>query len=153
MSKPTQKYLFLHRSEPGHGHGHGKPSPEQMQAMFAKWNAWKEKFKENIVDWGDKLKSEGKVVGTAGVTDGPFVEAKEIIGGFMIVSAESLEHDQGVLERLLGHHQGRAGFYLGVNHRVQDSFRQSGNGQRDAAGGCLAGRRSAQPFSLLSLTV
>lgn len=40
---------------------------------------------------GDKLKSEGKVVGAATVTDGPFVEAKEIVGGFMIVSAESLE--------------------------------------------------------------
>ena len=38
MAKPTQKYLFLHHSEPGHGEG--KPSPEQMQAMFAKWSAW-----------------------------------------------------------------------------------------------------------------
>ncbi len=39
MPKPTQKYLFLHRSQPGHGHG--EPSPEQMQAMFAKFNAFK----------------------------------------------------------------------------------------------------------------
>jgi hypothetical protein len=90
MPIPTQKYLFLHRSEPGHGHG--QASPEQMQAMFAKWNAWKEKFKDNIVDWGDKLEAGGKIVGPAGVSDGPFVEAKEIIGGFMIVAAESLEH-------------------------------------------------------------
>jgi hypothetical protein len=90
MPKPTQKYLFLHRSQPGHGQG--QPSPEQMQAMFAKWNAWKEKFKDNIVDWGDKLKSGGKIVSASGVSDGPFIEAKEIIGGFMIVSAESLEH-------------------------------------------------------------
>ena len=90
MPKPTQKYLFLHRSEPGHGQG--KPSPEQMQAMFAKWNAWKEKFKDNIVDWGDKLKSEGKIVSASSVSDGPFVEAKEVIGGFMIVTAESLDH-------------------------------------------------------------
>ena len=92
MPKPTQKYLFLHRSEPGRSQpGQGEPSPEQMQAMFAKWNAWKEKFKDNIVDWGDKLRSEGKIVSASGVSDGPFVEAKEIIGGFMIVSAESLE--------------------------------------------------------------
>jgi hypothetical protein len=90
------KYLFLHRSAPDHagatsGSTSGeKPSPEQMQAMFAKWNAWKEKFKDNIVDWGDKLKS-GKVVSAAGVSDGPFVEAKEIIGGFMIVQADSME--------------------------------------------------------------
>jgi hypothetical protein len=96
MPKPTQKYLFLHRSQPGHG----QPSPEQMQVMFAKWNAWKEKFKDNIVDWGDKLKSDGKVVSTSGVSDGPFVEAKEIIGGFMIVSAESLEHAVAIAQEM-----------------------------------------------------
>ena len=28
----------------------------------------------------------------SGVADGPFVEAKEVVGGYMIVSAESLEH-------------------------------------------------------------
>src|SRR6266852_8241356 len=98
MSTPTQKYLFLHRSEPGHTHG--QPSPEQMQAMFAKWNAWKEKFKDNIVDWGDKLKSDGKIVSTSGVNDGPFVEAKEIIGGVMIVSAESLEHAVAIAQEM-----------------------------------------------------
>ena len=94
MTKPTAKYLFLHRAPIAPAQGEqqqGQPSPEQMQAMFAKWNAWKEKFKDHIVDWGDKLKAEGKVVGTSGVSDGPFVEAKEIIGGFMIVSAESLD--------------------------------------------------------------
>lgn len=86
------KYLFLHRSASETTAGATeKPSPEQMQAMFAKWNAWKDKFKDNIVDWGDKLKSTGKVVSASGVSDGPFVEAKELIGGFMIVQAESIE--------------------------------------------------------------
>src|SRR6266852_5059246 len=98
MSTPTQKYLFLHRSEPGHTHG--QPSPEQMQAMFAKWNAWKEKFKDNIVDWGDKLKPGGKIVTSSSVSDGPFVEAKEIVGGFMIVTAESLEHAAAIAQEM-----------------------------------------------------
>jgi hypothetical protein len=61
-----------------------------MQQMMTKWNAWKEKFKDNIVDWGDKLKPGGKIVSPTSVSDGPFVEVKEIIGGFMIVTAESL---------------------------------------------------------------
>lgn len=94
MTNPTaKKYLFLHRGSPDHAASAGdKPSPEQMQAMFAQWNAWKDKFKDNIVDWGDKLKSTGKLVTSSGVSDGPFVEAKEIIGGFMIVQADSMEH-------------------------------------------------------------
>src|SRR5437868_1023997 len=84
---PTQKYLCIQRGQPGQGE---KPSPAQMQEMYAKFNAWKEKFHENIVDMGGKL-GGGKVVSTEGATDGPFVEAKEVIGGYMIVSAESLE--------------------------------------------------------------
>ena len=40
---------------------------------------------------GGKLKPGGKVVTTSGATDGPFVEAKEIVGGYMLVSAESVE--------------------------------------------------------------
>jgi hypothetical protein len=84
---PKQKYLCIQRGQPGKGE---KPSPAQMQEMYAKFNAWKEKFQENIVDMGGKL-GGGKVVTTQGATDGPFVEAKEVIGGYMIVSAESLE--------------------------------------------------------------
>ena len=56
---PSQKYLFLHRSPPDNQQ---PPSPAQMQEMFAAFNAWKEKFKDNIVDMGDKLKPGGKVV-------------------------------------------------------------------------------------------
>ncbi len=98
MPKTTQKYLFLHRSPPGPGGA--QPSPEQMQAMFAKFNAFKERFKDHIVDWGDKLKPGGKIVGAAGVSDGPFVEAKEIVGGFMIVSAESLDEAAAIAKEM-----------------------------------------------------
>jgi hypothetical protein len=66
-----------------------------MQEMYAVFNAWKEKFRANILDLGDSLKPGGKVLSASGVTDGPFVELKEIVGGFMIVAAESYE---GALE-------------------------------------------------------
>jgi hypothetical protein len=85
---PKRNYLCIQRSQPGKGE---KPSPAQMQEMYAKFNAWKEKFQEKIVDMGGKLKGGGKIVTSEGATDGPFVEAKEVIGGYMIVSAESME--------------------------------------------------------------
>src|SRR5258705_11288438 len=84
----TRKYLCIQRSQPGKQQ---PPSPAEMQEMYAVFNAWKEKFKENILDMGGKLKSGGKIVSASGVTDGPFVEVKEIVGGFMIVAAESYE--------------------------------------------------------------
>ena len=82
-----KKYLCIQRSQTGGEFE--KPSPAQMEEMFAKFNAWKDKFQANIVDMGGKL-GEGKVVTSEGATDGPFVEAKEIVGGFMIVEAESM---------------------------------------------------------------
>ena len=83
----TQKYLCMYRSAPSQN----KPSPAQMQEMFAAFNQWKEKFKANIVDMGSKLKPSGKVVAPSGVTDGPYAEAKEIVGGFMIIAADDYD--------------------------------------------------------------
>lgn len=61
-----------------------------MEEMYAKFNTWREKFQSNIVDMGGKLGS-GKVVTSEEATDGPFIEVKEVVGGFMIVQADSLE--------------------------------------------------------------
>jgi hypothetical protein len=95
---PSQKYLLLQRS-PTDG---AAPSPARMQEMYAVWTAWKEKFKDDIVDWGAKLGRGGKVVSAAGVMDGPFVEAKEIVGGYMIITAESPEHAAEAAREMLG---------------------------------------------------
>ena len=84
---PKQNYLCIQRSQPGGKRD--KPSPAQMEQMYAKFNAWKERFQKNIVDMGGRL-GGGSIVTSESATDGPFVEAKEIIGGFMIVSADSL---------------------------------------------------------------
>jgi hypothetical protein len=84
-----RKYLVLFRNQPTGGQS--SPSPEQMQQMFAAYNAWKEKFKDAILDMGDKLKPGGRVLTASGIADGPFVEAKEVVGGYMVVSAESYE--------------------------------------------------------------
>ena len=95
---PTQKYLCIHRSAPGKQQQ--QPSPAQMQEMYAAFNAWKEKFKANILDMGGKLKPGGKMLAASGVTDGPFVEAKEIVGGFMIIGAESYDRALEVVREM-----------------------------------------------------
>lgn len=85
---PTRKFLCLHRSST---EKRTPPSPAQMQEMFALWNSWKEKFKAEILDMGGKLLPGGMVVTASAVIDGPFVEAKEIVGGYMIIAAESYD--------------------------------------------------------------
>ena len=95
---PKQKYLCIQRSQSGKSE---KPSPAQMQEMYAVFNAWKDKFRQNIVDMGGRL-GGGKVVTSEGATDGPFVEAKEVVGGFMIISAASLEEAMQVARECPG---------------------------------------------------
>lgn len=84
------KYLCLQRGLPGGGGGAEKPSPAQMQEMYEKFNAWREKFQSNLVDLGGRL-GTGRLALPTPAPDGPFVEVKELVGGYMIVSASNLE--------------------------------------------------------------
>lgn len=85
----TQKYLFIYRN-PAEPAMQQEPSPAEMQQLYAQWTAWKDKFKDEIVDLGDGLKPGGKLVRAGATTDGPLVESKEVLGGYSIVQAHSL---------------------------------------------------------------
>ena len=85
-----RRYLCIQRSQSAEQANHERPSPAQMEQMYSQFHAWKEKFEQNLIDLGGKLEG-GKVVTATGATDGPFVEAKEVIGGYMIVEAENLD--------------------------------------------------------------
>jgi hypothetical protein len=69
-------------------------SPEEMQAQMGKWFAWIEKLRktEQYVS-GEPLLPGGKLVSGPGgktVTDGPYTEGKEVVGGFFIIKARDL---------------------------------------------------------------
>ena len=40
---------------------------------------------------GSRLRTEGKVVSKRGMTDGPFTESKELVGGYWFIVADSLD--------------------------------------------------------------
>jgi hypothetical protein len=84
------RYLCVQRSLPTAVTDSERPSPAQMQEMYAKFGAWAEQFKDRIVDMGGKL-GAGKLIAAEAPADGPFVEVKELIGGYMIVSGKSLD--------------------------------------------------------------
>jgi hypothetical protein len=85
----NQKFLFIYRRPANQNDA--PPSPEEMQKSMASWYAWRDRYKSQIVSFGDGLKPEGRVLTTASVTDGPYVEAKEVVGGFSIVAAPGYE--------------------------------------------------------------
>ena len=82
------EYVFLYRNG-------DKLSPEVMQAQMGKWNVWLKELGEKGVlkAAGQPLERSGKLVSGAKrtVTDGLFAEAKDVIGGFSIVTAKNLD--------------------------------------------------------------
>ena len=85
---PTQKYLVMLRNVPGKQQ---PPTPAEMKEMYGAFSAWQTKFASNIADMGGKLRPGGKVVTPSQVMDGPFAETKEVVAGFMVITAESYE--------------------------------------------------------------
>ena len=69
-------------------------SPEEMQKSMQKWLAWFKELGEkgHIKYPGHPLERTGKVVRGKNrmVSDGPFVEVKDLVSGFIIVSAADL---------------------------------------------------------------
>jgi hypothetical protein len=71
-----------------------QPSPEQLQKMMNEWQNWMGNIaaQNKLSNSGNRLSDEGKVVRPGSlVTDGPYVEIKEAIGGYIIIRAESLD--------------------------------------------------------------
>jgi len=69
-------------------------SPEKWQAHMQKWMQWMSELTEQGKFVGAQpLKVAGSVVTGSKkvVTDGPFVEGKEMVGGYLICKAGSLE--------------------------------------------------------------
>lgn len=69
-------------------------SPEESQASMQKWYEWiGDLVAKGRYVGGDPLFKEGKTVQGKKpvVTDGPFAEGKELLGGYFILKAESLE--------------------------------------------------------------
>ncbi len=83
--------LLLRRSD----YDEKNAGPEKMDALVKKWNDWvsgRVAEGELLIIKGNRLSEEGKVLKPGGIiTDGPFVEIKEKLGGFAIIKAESLD--------------------------------------------------------------
>ena len=84
-------FLFVYRNGRD---SFGTMSPDEMQQVLGKWSDWiGEGLRRGwMINPGDALKTEGRVVNARKVvSDGPFIEAKEVVGGFSIVDADTID--------------------------------------------------------------
>jgi len=71
-------------------------TPEHAQQSMRVWRAWMGELeaKGHLKNPGQPLEPQGKVVRgkQKGVTDGPFVEVKDLVAGFTVIEARDLAH-------------------------------------------------------------
>lgn len=90
-------FMFIPRDREG---DFADASPSEMQALIEKYIAWTEQLgQEGKIKGQEKLRDgAGRVIrgegGKVTVTDGPFSEAKEIIGGYWLIDAA--DYDEAV---------------------------------------------------------
>ena len=85
-----EKFMFIFK---GGFYDDNGLTPEEAKAKTAKWYAWIQKLSEkNIYVSGEPLLKGGKAMNKKGgkilVTDGPFVESKELVAGYIVVKAK-----------------------------------------------------------------
>jgi len=86
-------------------------SEADFQAWSADITAWYEKGgggSGRLLDAGHQLTSpaEGKTVRASGVTDGPFIETKEALGGYSVLEADTIDEAVDVARTWPGVDQG-----------------------------------------------
>ena len=85
-------FMYLFRSNPT---AFRSMSPEQMQQAMKRWADWKNELDKNghIKLAGERLDGGGRVVrGKAkAVTDGPYVEVKDFVQGYLAIEAKDLD--------------------------------------------------------------
>ncbi|WP_345776330.1 YciI family protein [Luteimonas salinisoli] len=84
---PLSEYLVLSR-----GKWDSELPQETIQAAIDAFYAWYERCEsEGRMGSGQRLQAQGRTVSRSGVTDGPFAESKEVIGGYWTILAGSLD--------------------------------------------------------------
>ena len=88
------EFVLLYRFTP-ESRREAMGSPERAQAAMTKWRAWFEEMtsKGQLKNAGQPLDDAGKVVRKHNtVTDGPYAETKDVIGGYSVIEARDLDH-------------------------------------------------------------
>jgi hypothetical protein len=81
-------------------------SPEQMQQVFSQWMAWFNRLKdEGRCTAGNPLEPEGRIVSSRNgriVSDGPFAESKETIGGYFLLNVRTMDEAVAIAQQCPG---------------------------------------------------
>ena len=86
-----EKFMFLFRG--GDTHVHNAKDSKEVKAYIQSWMTWMQGLgQKGILAGGEPLQTTGKQVNGKNkvVTDGPFIEAKEMVNGYLIIIAKDI---------------------------------------------------------------
>ncbi len=85
-------------------HSGQMPAPDELEALMQKFQRWVDSMKaKGQFVCTNGLEFTGKVIRTGGVvSDGPFAEAKEVVGGYIVIAARSLAQAVQIAKRCPG---------------------------------------------------
>ncbi len=102
MNADRNEFMLLFRGSDWHK----TVSPEQAQKIAADWGAW---FRQLTADGkaaaGSPLECAGKVVSGKGgrvISDGPFAESKEAIGGYFLLTVDTMDEAVAIAQQCPG---------------------------------------------------
>ena len=131
MQTNRTPYMLLFRNSGPENYQH--LSPDQRQELMTRWNTWYDALaRDGKAVEGQPLELETRVVsGARGerVTDGPFAEAKEAIGGYVKLMVSDLDEATEIAQRHPGLPYGliievrelTASCHLGVQHHSAEA--------------------------------
>lgn len=101
MTTSSSSYLLFFRDVPATVYQ--EMTQEQRDDLMGQWNDWYDGLAaQGKVQHGHPLHPVGRVVsGTRGerVVDGPFAEAKETIGGYFLLTVDSIDEATEIAQR------------------------------------------------------
>jgi hypothetical protein len=101
-TEKQNEYMLIFRNTDWHN----GLSPEEIQNVAGQWMAWFKRLTEQgKAVSGRPLEPKGKIVSGKGgrvVADGPFAESKEAIGGYFLLTVNSLDEAVAIAKECPG---------------------------------------------------
>lgn len=95
QQRRSSEFLLLSR-----GKWDPQRKPEEIQSAIDSFYSWYEQMLvAGTFKPGHRLSTEGRIVSQDGILDGPFAETKEVIGGYWIIVADSLDEAAAIAAR------------------------------------------------------
>jgi hypothetical protein len=88
-----KEFMYIFRNTKEAEEAYASMSPQELENDMKYWNEWMGKLaQQGKLIGGQPLLPGGKVVRPGKkITDGPYIEAKDVVGGYLLIKAKDID--------------------------------------------------------------